>query len=98
VAGALSPTIELTGVRACSHIQVRERFSVRQITMDNGTLVGIRGHDRRRGSVTERASVVIGGHHSIVARAVSAEADHAIQPPQVGYTYWRHLPVDGFEI
>ncbi len=80
--------------------EVRERFSVEEIIIEGGSVVGVRGHDAGGLSTTERATVVIGadGRHSRVARAVGAETYNE-KPPlqQVYYTYWRDLPVDGFE-
>jgi flavin-dependent dehydrogenase len=80
--------------------EVRERFSVEEVLIEDGAVVGIRGHDSGGVSTTERASVVIGadGRHSQVARAVGAETYNDVPPLQLSYyTYWQDLPVDGFE-
>lgn len=81
-------------------VEVRERFGVDELVVEDGTVVGIRGHGRGGGAVRERARVVIGadGRHSRVARAVAAE-EYLVKPKlQVGYyTYWRDLPLRGFE-
>ena len=64
------------------------------------TVVGIHGHDDDGASVIERARVVIGadGRNSSVARAVAPEQYHEKPMLQWAYyTYWRDLPVDGFE-
>jgi 2-polyprenyl-6-methoxyphenol hydroxylase-like FAD-dependent oxidoreductase len=81
--------------------EVREGFTVDEVLMEDGAVVGIRGRDADGRVVVERAPVVIGadGHRSRVARAVDAtvyEAKPALQ--FAAYTYWRDLPVDGFEI
>lgn len=81
--------------------EVRERFTVDEIVVEDGVVVGIRGHDEGGTSVVERARVVIAadGRNSQLAKAV--------QPLQYNekpmlqwsyYTYWSGLPVDGFEI
>ena len=81
--------------------EVRERFTVDEIVVEDGVVVGIRGHDEGGSSVIERARVVIAadGRNSQLAKAV--------QPLQYNekpmlqwsfYTYWSGLPVDGFEI
>src|SRR5262249_10688729 len=50
---------------------VREGFTVDEVMIEDGIVVGIRGRDRHGASVTERARVVIGadGRNSHVARA-----------------------------
>ena len=80
--------------------EVRERFTVDGLVVDHGRVVGVRGRSRAGASVVERARVVIGadGWSSRVARMVGAEeylAKPALQ--WSSYTYWRDLPVDGFE-
>jgi 2-polyprenyl-6-methoxyphenol hydroxylase-like FAD-dependent oxidoreductase len=81
--------------------EVRERFTVDEIVVEDGAVVGVRGHDEGGSSVVERARVVIAadGRNSQLAKAV--------QPLQYNekpmlqwsfYTYWSGLPVDGFEI
>ena len=78
--------------------EVREGFSVDEITREDGVVTGIRGHGRDGGSVTETARVVIGadGRHSLVARAVEPEEYN--QKPQLMtayYAYWSGLPLGG---
>jgi 2-polyprenyl-6-methoxyphenol hydroxylase-like FAD-dependent oxidoreductase len=80
--------------------EVREGFTVEGLLVEDGAVVGIRGHADGGASVTERARVVIGadGHNSRVARAVEAERYH--EKPVLEnafYTFWRDLPVDGFQ-
>lgn len=80
--------------------EVRQGFSVDEVVTEDGRVVGIRGRDARGREVVERARIVIGadGWHSRVATAVGAAHYH--QVPQLqwsAYSYWRDLPVDGFE-
>lgn len=78
---------------------VRERFTVEDLVVEGGTVVGIRGRSATGGSETSRARVVVGadGRNSRVARAVRAA--HYLDKPMLMrgyYTYWRGLPLDGF--
>jgi flavin-dependent dehydrogenase len=80
--------------------ELRERFSVEEVVIEDGVVVGIRGHDEGGASVVERARVVIGadGRGSHVAKAVRPEQYH--EKPNLqwsSYSYFRGLPVDGFE-
>jgi flavin-dependent dehydrogenase len=80
--------------------EVRERFIVEDIVVEDGTVVGIRGHGEGGRTVFERARVVIGadGRNSSVAKVVRPEQYH--EKPMLMwsyYTYWSGLPVDGFE-
>jgi 2-polyprenyl-6-methoxyphenol hydroxylase-like FAD-dependent oxidoreductase len=78
--------------------EVREAFSVEEVVIEDGRVVGIRGHGKGGATVTERAAVVIGadGRHSRVAEAVRAERYHE-KPPLVAayYAYWSGLPMAG---
>ncbi len=79
--------------------EIRERFTVEDLVVEDGAVVGIRGHGQGGQSVIERARVVIGadGHNSKVARAVGAEQYN--EKPNLEnayYTFWSGLPVDGF--
>lgn len=90
-------------VDAAAHAgaEVRERFTVEDIVVEDGIVVGIRGHGEDGQSVVERARVVIGadGRNSHVAKAVRPEQYHDKPMLQWSYyTYWSDLPVDGFEI
>jgi flavin-dependent dehydrogenase len=82
-------------------VELRERFSVEEYLVEDGAIVGIRGHGHAGASVVERARVVIGadGRNSELARSVQAKA-YAQRPRAQWsyYTYFRDLPVDGFEI
>ncbi len=82
-------------------VEVRERFTVEDLVVDNGVVVGIRGHGENGPSVVERARVVVGadGRNSRVAKAVKPHQYHDKPMLLWGYyTYWSNLPVDGFEI
>jgi flavin-dependent dehydrogenase len=79
--------------------EVRERFTVEDVVVEDGAVVGIRGHGAGGASVVERARVVIGadGRNSRVARTV--EPEHYNEKPvleKAFYTFWSGLPVDGF--
>lgn len=82
-------------------VEVREGFSVEELLVEDGTVVGLRGADAGGTAVTERATVVIGadGRRSLVAKAVDAE-QYNERPPQaaVYYAYWSGVPVDAFEV
>lgn len=80
--------------------ELREAFTVEEILVEDGRVIGIRGHGKGGATVTERARVVIGadGKHSLVAKTVQAEQyDEA--PPRAPsyYSYWSGLPTDTFE-
>ncbi len=79
--------------------EVREHFTVEEIVIEDGTVVGIRGHGEGGQSVVERARVVIGadGRSSNVAKAVGA-AQYNEKPMLLWayYTYWSGLPIDTF--
>jgi 2-polyprenyl-6-methoxyphenol hydroxylase-like FAD-dependent oxidoreductase len=82
--------------------EVREEFTVEDIVVEEGVVVGIRGHSKDGQTVTERAKVVVGadGRYSRVAEAVGPERYN--EKPQIlcgYYSYWSDLPVDGrFEV
>ena len=81
--------------------EVRERFTVDEIVVESGVVVGVSGRDESGKSVLERARVVVGadGRNSHVAKAVHPEQYHEKPMLQWSYyTYWSDLPVDGFEI
>jgi flavin-dependent dehydrogenase len=78
--------------------EVRESFSVDEVLVDDGRVIGIRGHAKGGASVTEYAQVVVGadGRHSLVAEAVASE-QYNEKPHLQGsyYAYWSGLPMDG---
>lgn len=81
--------------------EVRERFTVDELVIEDGAVVGIRGHGEHGKQVTERARVVVGadGRNSQVAKGMDIEQYHSKPKLQWSYyTYWRDLPIDGFEI
>ena len=89
-------------VDAAGHagVEVRERFTVQEVVVEDGAVVGIRGHAADGRTVTERARVVVGadGRNSLVARAVAAERYHEKPKLQwAAYTYWSDLPVEGMQ-
>jgi flavin-dependent dehydrogenase len=91
----------LVDAAAAAGAEVRERFTVDEVVVSDGVVVGIRGRDAAGARAVEHATVVIGadGRHSLVARAVHPETYHEKPPLQHSYyTYWRDHPVDGFEI
>jgi 2-polyprenyl-6-methoxyphenol hydroxylase-like FAD-dependent oxidoreductase len=89
----------LVDAAARSGAEVRERFTVEDLVTENGTVVGLRGHDAHGRSVVERARVVVGadGWNSRVARTVRPEQyDEKPVLENAFYTFWSGLPVDGF--
>ena len=88
----------LVDAAAQSGVEVREDFSVDDILVEDGRVVGIKGHSKDGGSIIERAQVVVGadGRHSLVAEAVRPER-YDEKPPLLAayYTYWSGLPMDG---
>lgn len=82
-------------------VEVRERFTVEDLVIEDGQVVGIRGHGAGGTTVTERGRVVIGadGRNSAIAKALGVEAYHTKPELQWSfYSYWSDLPVDGMEI
>jgi 2-polyprenyl-6-methoxyphenol hydroxylase-like FAD-dependent oxidoreductase len=88
----------LVDAAADAGAEIREGFTVEAITVENGRVVGIRGHAKGGQTVEERASVVVGadGRHSLVAQAVEAPQYHE-KPPLLAayYSYWSGLPMRG---
>jgi len=73
--------------------EVRERFTVDELIVEDGRVTGIRGDGG-----TERARVVVGadGRHSLVARTVRPEEYHTKPPLLAGYySYWSGFPTGG---
>jgi 2-polyprenyl-6-methoxyphenol hydroxylase-like FAD-dependent oxidoreductase len=78
--------------------EVREGFTVTDIEVEDGRVVGVRGRSQGGPTVTERARVVIGadGLHSTLARAVAPDQYHEKPKLLCGYyAYWSGLPMDG---
>lgn len=80
---------------------VREGFTVDELLVEDGTVVGVRGHAERTASVEERARIVIGadGVNSFVARAVRAP-ENDVQPIAACayYSYFSGLRQDDIEL
>ena len=80
-------------------VDVRTGYSVEEVMIENGAVVGIRGHREGEPSAVERSRVVVGadGWNSMVARAVNA-VEYNTKPvlENAFYTFWRDLPVDSF--
>lgn len=82
-------------------VEVREGFSVDEVVVEDGQVVGIQGRSDGGASTVERARVVVGadGRSSQVAKAVQPASYN--EKPELQwsyYTYWSGLPVDGMEI
>ena len=81
-----------------SGAEVRERFTVESLVVEDDRVVGIRGHGKGGKTVTERAQVVVGadGRYSLVADAVGAQEYNGKPQLQVSYySYWSGLPMHG---
>jgi flavin-dependent dehydrogenase len=90
----------LVDAAADAGAEIREGFSVEQVLVEDGVVIGIRGHGADGRSVTERARIVIGadGRNSRVAKAVTPGAYNEKPNLQWSYyTYWSGLPLDGME-
>lgn len=78
--------------------EVREGFSVQEILIEDGRVVGIRGRDASGETVEERARVTVGadGQHSLVARAVQP-AEYDTHPAFTCgyYSYFSGIPLEG---
>jgi 2-polyprenyl-6-methoxyphenol hydroxylase-like FAD-dependent oxidoreductase len=90
----------LVDAAGAAGVDVREGFTVDEIVIEDGTVVGITGRDSGGTSVTERAQVVIGadGRNSFVAKAVEPEQYN--ERPAVGpaaYSYFSGVTSSGFE-
>lgn len=80
--------------------ELRENFSVQELTFDGDTVTGLRGRSNGA-TVEEKARVVIGadGLHSRVAREVQAPEYNTRETLSFGYyTYWAGLETDGAHI
>jgi 2-polyprenyl-6-methoxyphenol hydroxylase-like FAD-dependent oxidoreductase len=81
---------------ACA--EIREGFTVEDILVEDGIVVGIKGRSKGGVPVTERAKLVVGadGRYSRVAEAVRPEQYNERPPLLAGYyTYWSGLPMEG---
>jgi len=89
-------------VNAAAHAgaTVRQEFNVDDLIFSDGKVCGIRGHVREADQESLTARIVIGadGRGGHIAKAVRASSYH--EKPRLQwafYTYFRDLPVDGFE-
>ncbi len=88
----------LLDAAAESGAEVREAFTVEDVTWDGDRVSGIRGHSRGGASVSEEARIVIGadGQHSTIARAVGAERYNEKPALACWYgSYYSNMPVSG---
>jgi 2-polyprenyl-6-methoxyphenol hydroxylase-like FAD-dependent oxidoreductase len=71
-----------------SGVELREGFTVEDLTWTGDRVTGIKGHGRNDGTVEDRAKIVIGadGVHSFVAKAVGAE-EYDTVPPLATFFY-----------
>jgi flavin-dependent dehydrogenase len=81
--------------------ELREGFTVKDVTSDKDGVNGVIGITRRGTPVTERARIVIGadGKHSTVARSVAAPVYN--ERPKFTcnyYSYWSGVPLQGTEL
>jgi 2-polyprenyl-6-methoxyphenol hydroxylase-like FAD-dependent oxidoreductase len=91
----------LVHAAADAGVEVREAFSVDDVLIEDGAVIGVRGKDAGGKTVTERAKVVIGadGRNSSVVKAVRPEQYN--EKPAVGpafYSYWSGVGSSGFEV
>jgi flavin-dependent dehydrogenase len=80
--------------------EVRERFTVDEVVIEDDAVVGIRGHGPDGKTVFEPSRVVVGadGRNSLVAKAVRPEQYNDKPKLQVAYyTFWSGLPTEGVE-
>ncbi len=81
--------------------ELRERFTVEELTTDGGSITGIRGRDANGSTVTEYARIVVGadGARSMVADAVNAPIyfDRGMLTCNY-YSYWSGVQHEGVEL
>ncbi|MFE9020820.1 NAD(P)/FAD-dependent oxidoreductase [Streptomyces sp. NPDC007808] len=90
----------LVDAAAAAGAVVREGFSVQEVLVEQGTVVGVRGRGASGTTITERARMVVGadGLRSIVAQTVSAPEYHVVPAKAFGYyTYWDDVELMGLE-
>lgn len=81
-------------------VEVREGFTVDEVIVEDGAVVGITGRSSSGKPVSERARIVVGadGRNSVVAKTVRPEQYN--EKPAVGpayYSYWSGVGSSGFE-
>ncbi|MDF9817179.1 NAD(P)/FAD-dependent oxidoreductase [Streptomyces sp. SPB162] len=80
--------------------EIREGFTVRELIIEDGTVVGVRGRSHGGQEEELRARAVVGadGHRSLVARTMNAEVYKERPSITVAYyTYWTGLK-RGYEV
>ncbi len=91
----------LADAAAESGAELREGFSVKELTTCGGLVTGVRGRDKKGSAVTERARIVIGadGARSFVADSVQAPVyfDRGMLTCNY-YSYWSGVPLEGVEL
>jgi flavin-dependent dehydrogenase len=90
----------LVEAAAAAGVEIRTGFSVDEVLVENGVVVGIRGRDDGGQEVTERARVVIGadGRRSLLAKAVQPEQyNEKPNLAAVYYAYFSGVPCTEFE-
>ena len=90
----------LVDAAAAAGAEVRERFTVEDVVVDDGVVVGVRGHRDGGSTLVERSRIVIGadGRNSRIAKSVRPEQYNEKPMLMWGYySYWSGLSVDGFE-
>jgi len=79
-------------------VEVREDFTVEDILVESGRVVGIRGRSKGGAAIVERAPIVVGadGQRSKLANVVGARQYHERPLLEAGYySYWSGLPMNG---
>jgi 2-polyprenyl-6-methoxyphenol hydroxylase-like FAD-dependent oxidoreductase len=88
----------LVDAAAEADVEIREDFTVEELLMEDGRVVGIKGHAKSGVAISERADIVVGadGRNSLVAEAVRAQKYNE-RPPLLApyYAYWSGLPMNG---
>jgi 2-polyprenyl-6-methoxyphenol hydroxylase-like FAD-dependent oxidoreductase len=91
----------LLSAAAESGVEIREGFSVDDLMVTDGAVVGVRGRGRGSPPIEERARVVIGadGVNSFVARSVRAP-EYDVRPVTACgyYSYFSGVPQDDIEL
>lgn len=81
--------------------ELREGFSVEEVTTDGATVTGVRGRGRNGSAVAERARIVVGadGARSFVAQSVDAPVylDRGMLTANY-YSYWSGVELDTVEL
>jgi flavin-dependent dehydrogenase len=81
--------------------ELRERFSVEELTNDGTSVAGIRGRDDKGSTFQEKARIVVGadGARSFVAREVQAPVylDRGMLTCNY-YSYWSGVSLEGVEL